>query len=79
MRAEEQCASGRAGNWRARLFDLDYVVREAAPEEHGFTEARRVVAFSYANSLRAVWKQVRERLLEDHRKQRPLHSIRGLS
>jgi hypothetical protein len=61
------------------LFDLDYVVREAAPEERGFTEARRVVAFSYANSLRAVWKQVRERLLGDHRKQRPLHPIWGLS
>jgi hypothetical protein len=59
------------------LFDLDYGVREAAPENHGFTEARRVVAFSYADSLRAVWKQVRERLLEDHRKQRPLHPIWG--
>jgi hypothetical protein len=59
------------------LFELDYVVREHIPEEHGFSEARRTVAYSYAESLWAVWKQTRERLLEDYHQNRPLHPFWG--
>lgn len=56
-------------------FNLSYVLREECPEEHGFTEPKRVVAFSYANALEAIWSQVRPRLLDDYINKRPLHPI----
>jgi hypothetical protein len=58
-----------------KISDLSFVLREQAPAENGFTAARRETAFSYANSLLAVWACVSERLREDNRQKRPLHPI----
>ena len=57
------------------LFDLWFMVRSEVPETHGFTSVYREYAYQYATVLQIVWDNTKERLLEDHRQQRPLHPM----
>lgn len=55
--------------------DLKFVLRKTAPALHGFTDEHRKRAYAFANVLQSIWPVVRERLLEDFRAKRELHSM----
>jgi hypothetical protein len=57
------------------LFDLWYRPRLEVPNTHGFTNERSGQAYQYAEILQAVWPPVRQRLIDDYLRKRPLHPM----
>lgn len=55
--------------------DLEFALREESPEVHGFSGKYSEIAYEHANILLAIWKLVKQRLLEDFRSKRPLHPL----
>ncbi|HSH81161.1 MAG TPA: hypothetical protein VLA19_21715, partial [Herpetosiphonaceae bacterium] len=57
------------------LYDLVFISRKDVPQAHNFTSEHTERAYAYASVLRTVWQPVKERLLEDFHRKRPLHPI----
>jgi hypothetical protein len=57
------------------LFELEFTLRAEVPKTHNFSNEHSKRAYAYANVLQTVWKPVKERLLEDFHRKRPLHQL----
>lgn len=57
------------------LFDLEFTLRAEVPNTHNFSSEHSKRAYAYANVLQIAWKPVKERLLEDFHRKRPLHPL----
>jgi hypothetical protein len=55
------------------LYDLTFVLRRESPKGHNFSSEHSRGAYGFANVLQSAWTPVKERLLEDFRRKRPLH------
>ncbi|HSY99642.1 MAG TPA: hypothetical protein VK788_09105 [Terriglobales bacterium] len=56
-------------------FDLDFVLREETPAEHGFGSEYEGRVYAFSNVLFDIWPAVKERLGQQFTARRPLHKI----